>query len=133
VGENRVPQSRVKLASSAAKEHLMTINNPFLGPPFAESQGIAWGRGFAFGFQGPPASIPPPPDLAPEDRDAFNSGVLTGQEAATSGFPVPSECVDLNKEPVNPAELVPIGFELFAIAKRLAKKQPGLCCRSYSL
>jgi hypothetical protein len=72
--------------------------NPFLRPPQVESpQSRSWGRGFAFGFQGPPASLPTPADV--EDEDAFQQGVQAGQQAASNGFDIADDpCVDLNRE-----------------------------------
>jgi hypothetical protein len=88
------------------------IENPFLRPPLVESpQSKAWAMGFAFGFQGPPASVPPPPDIGPDVSDAFNQGVLIGQQTAIDGFQVQTECVDLREEPPTPADLLPAGFE----------------------
>ena len=59
------------------------IQNPFLIPPQVESpQSRSWGRGFAFGFQGPPASVEPGSNFPVEDLDAFDQGVLAGQTAA---------------------------------------------------
>jgi hypothetical protein len=88
------------------------IKNPFLLPPQVEGpQSQSWGRGFAFGFQGPPASVPRPADIDPEVSDAFDQGVLVGQQTAIDGFPVASACMDLGEEPPTPADLVPFGFE----------------------
>jgi hypothetical protein len=54
--------------------------------------------GFAFGFQGPEQSTMTPADIQPEDADAFNQGVLAGQDAAINGLSLPQPCVDLHAE-----------------------------------
>src|SRR5258708_24235086 len=88
------------------------IENPFLRPPQVEGPFFAaWQRGFVFGFQGPPASVPHPAIEDPEASNAFDQGVLAGQDAAINGFPVQADCVDLREEPPTPADLVPAGFE----------------------
>lgn len=94
------------------------LENPFLTPPQVESpQSRSWGRGFAFGFQGPPASVPTPADV--EDEDAFQQGVLVGQEAASSGLDIVDDpCVDLNKEKAL-LELIPTGFEAINLGREL--------------
>lgn len=75
------------------------IENPFLTPPQVESpQSRSWGFGFAFGFQGPAFSSMTPADIQPEDPDAFQQGVLAGQDAAANGISLDSTCVDLNAE-----------------------------------
>jgi hypothetical protein len=76
-----------------------TFQNPFLIPPQVESpQSRSWGFGFAFGFQGPEQSTMTPVDIQPEDPDAFDRGVLAGQDAAINGLSLPQQCVDLNAE-----------------------------------
>src|SRR5258708_8193772 len=88
------------------------IENPFLRPPQVEGPlSDAWAKGFVFGFQGPPASVPHPAIEDPEASNAFDQGVLAGQDAAINGFPVQADCVDLREEPPTPADLVPAGFE----------------------
>jgi hypothetical protein len=73
------------------------MENPFLTPPQVESpQSRSWGLGFAFGFQGPQFSSMTPADIQPEDADAFDQGVLAGQDAAINGLPVSNPCVDLH-------------------------------------
>ena len=73
--------------------------NPFLTPPQVESpESRSWGLGFAFGFQGPTNSSMAPADIQPEDPDAFEKGVLAGQESAIKGVPLSESCVDLNAE-----------------------------------
>jgi hypothetical protein len=62
------------------------ITNPFMAPPFAESQAIAWAKGFAFGFQGPPESVPRPSDIDPNDGDAFDAGVLVVSKRQSQAF-----------------------------------------------
>src|SRR5690242_4368657 len=74
------------------------MENPFLTPPQVESpQSRSWGFGFAFGFQGPQLSSMTPADIQPEDADAFDQGVLAGQDAAIQGVPVSNPCVDLHQ------------------------------------
>lgn len=70
------------------------ITNPFLGTP----QEAGWAMGFAFGFSSPPQSVPPPGVIAPELVDAFNEGVLVGQQAAIEGFEFGAECIDTIEE-----------------------------------
>jgi hypothetical protein len=101
------------------------ITNPFMAPPFAESQAIAWAKGFAFGFQGPPESVPRPSDIDPNDGDAFDAGVLVGQQTAIAGFPVPSECVDLREPPPSLLAFAPAGFEALTFLKEVGKKAGG--------
>lgn len=75
------------------------MENPFLTPPQVESpQSRSWGLGFAFGFQGPAHSSMAPADVQPEDPDAFEQGVLAGQNAAVSGVPLAQPCINLNAE-----------------------------------
>jgi len=75
------------------------IQNPFLTPPQVESdKSRSWALGFAFGFQGPAQSSMTPADIQPEDPDAFDQGVLVGQDAAINGVPLTRPCVDLNAE-----------------------------------
>jgi hypothetical protein len=98
------------------------IENPFLRPPLLESpQSKAWAMGFAFGFQGPPASVPRPLDIEPDASDAFDQGMLAGQQAAIDGFPVQVECVDLREEPPTPVDLLPAGFETLLTLVETAK------------
>ena len=76
------------------------MENPFLTPPQVESdKSRSWGMGFAFGFQGPAQSSLAPSDIGPEDADAFDIGVLAGQDAAINGFALAQPCVDMNVEP----------------------------------
>lgn len=103
------------------------LENPFLHPPLVESpQSRSWGLGLAFGFQGPPASIPTPTEV--EDSDAFQQGVSAGQLAAANGLEiVNNSCIDLNKEPptlINP-EFGAAGFEAITIAKDLLHAHLG--------
>jgi hypothetical protein len=73
--------------------------NPFLTPPQIESpQSRGWAMGFAFGFQGPEESTMTPATINPEDADAFDQGVLVGQDAAINGLSLATPCVDLNAE-----------------------------------
>jgi hypothetical protein len=76
------------------------IENPFLTVPQIESpQSRSWEAGFLYGFQGPEQSSFAQEDVPTEDRDAFNSGVLAGQDAAINGLLLDNICVDLNVEP----------------------------------
>jgi len=78
------------------------VQNPFLIPPQVESpQSRSWALGFTFGFQGPEQSTMTPADIQPEDADAFDQGVLAGQDAAINGLPLTQSCVDLNSEGPN--------------------------------
>jgi hypothetical protein len=73
--------------------------NPFLTIPQVESaQSRSWAMGFGFGFQGPSESTMTPADIAPEDVDAFNQGILAGQDAAINGLAFEQGCVDLHAE-----------------------------------
>jgi hypothetical protein len=73
------------------------MENPFLTPPQVESpQSRSWGMGFAYGFEGPAQSSPAPTDIGPEDADAFDLGVLAGQDSAINGLALASSCIDLN-------------------------------------
>jgi hypothetical protein len=75
------------------------MENPFLTPPQVESpQSRSWGLGFLYGFQGPAQSSIPQSDVDAEDADAFDMGVLAGQDAAINGLPLDSPCVDLHVE-----------------------------------
>jgi hypothetical protein len=99
------------------------IDNPFLRPPLLESpQSKAWAAGFAFGFQGPPTSVPRPPDIEPEASDEFDDGVLVGQQAAIDGFPVLVECVDLHAELPTWVDLLPVGFDALHTLAEVATK-----------
>ena len=89
------------------------INNPFLTPPQIEgSQSRSWAMGFAFGFQGPEESSMMPETINPADADAFDQGVLTGQDAAINGLSLATPCIDLNAEgPSGPHLAVTEGSE----------------------
>jgi hypothetical protein len=77
----------------------MPLQNPFLTPPQVESpQSRSRAIGFAFGFQGPNQSTMTSADIQPEDADAFDQGVLAGQDAAINGLSLPQPCIDLNSE-----------------------------------
>ncbi|MFC5740543.1 hypothetical protein [Dyella tabacisoli] len=97
------------------------LQNPFLTPPQIEGpKSRSWGRGLVFGFQGPPASVTTPANE--EDADAFQQGVLAGQQAATNGLDVLTDtCVDLHKESPATADLVPAGFEAVLIGKDIVE------------
>lgn len=88
------------------------MENPFLTPPQVESpQSRSWGVGFIYGFQGPAMSSMTTEDVAPEDFDAFDMGVLAGQDAAINGLEFASPCVDLNREGPSLLEIGSGGFE----------------------
>jgi hypothetical protein len=75
------------------------LQNPFLAPPQVESDSSrSWAMGFAFGFQGPEQSSMTPLEIQPENADAFDSGVLAGQDAAINGLTLANSCVDLHAE-----------------------------------
>lgn len=75
------------------------VSNPFLSIPQVESpQSRSWAMGFAFGFQGHEQSTLTPAEIQPEDADAFDQGVLGGQNAAINGVPLANACVDLHSE-----------------------------------
>ncbi len=74
--------------------------NPHLGTP---TEG-GWAMGFAFGFMSPPFSKDPPLVIAPEQLDAFNEGMLVGQQVAIEGLEVENPCVSLSQEPSPPVE-----------------------------
>jgi hypothetical protein len=98
------------------------IDNPFLRPPLVEGpQSNAWARGFVFGFQGPPASVPRPSDIEPDAADAFDQGVLTGQQTAIDGFPFSPVCVDLREESPTQLDLFPAGFEAVVTVTEVVK------------
>lgn len=97
--------------------------NPFLTPPQIESDASrSWAMGFAFGFQGPDHSSMTPADIQPEDADAFDVGVLAGQEAAINGLPFRQSCVDLHSEGPSVPHLaveggVDAGIAVFSLLK----------------
>jgi hypothetical protein len=97
------------------------LENPFLRPPQVKSpQSRSWGRGFAFGFQGPPASMITSENVEVEDADSFQQGVLVGQQAAIDGLEiVPDPCVDLNKEPPAILDFSASGFEALVMRKEI--------------
>jgi hypothetical protein len=100
--------ARVVASPDAAANHFcdkkkkgnIVIENPFLTPPQVESdKSRSWANGFIFGFQGPALSTLPRDDLDIEDTDAFDMGVLGGQQAAIEGIELHNACIDLNVEP----------------------------------
>jgi hypothetical protein len=98
------------------------MENPFLTPPQVESpQSRSWALGFGYGFQGPSMSSQAPEDIGPEDVDAFNLGVLAGQDCAINGLPLNEACVDLNVEPPTLPHIATSGIEgglaLWEVAK----------------
>ena len=75
------------------------MENPYLTTPQVEGpQSRSWSAGFLYGFQGPAQSSTAQGDVQSEDTDAFNEGVLAGQDAAVNGLPFEPGCVDLNVE-----------------------------------
>jgi hypothetical protein len=75
----------------------MYIENPYLRPPrVAGPKSRSWGQGFSYGFQGPEYSSIPTTDIHPEDADAFDEGVLAGQNASIDGIDLAQPCVNLN-------------------------------------
>jgi hypothetical protein len=74
--------------------------NPHLG---TDTEG-GWAMGFSWGFVGPAVSQDPPLVIAPEQMDAFNEGVLAGQQTAIDGLPVEPACVSLAQEVSSTAE-----------------------------
>jgi hypothetical protein len=98
------------------------LENPFLQSPQVQSAlSDAWAKGFAFGFQGPPASLPPPDFDDPAVSEAFNQGLLAGQQTAIDGFALLAECVDLREEPPTPSDLIPSGFEVALTIREVVK------------
>jgi hypothetical protein len=87
--------------------------NPFLTPPQVESpQSRSWAMGFAFGFEGPEQSTMTPADINPGDADAFDQGVLAGQDAAINGLSLATPCADLHAEgPTGPHLAATEGLE----------------------
>jgi hypothetical protein len=84
------------------------ITNPFDQDPFDPSQAVAWGQGFLFGLTGPFESTEQAPDSITEDvREAFEQGVLAGQQSAIDGLDVFPQCVD-TEEP----EHIPLAASL---------------------
>lgn len=92
--------------------------NPFLTPPQQEGpQSRSWGQGLVFGFQGPPASVVEPSNAQSEDPDAFQQGVLAGQDAAINGIDViANSCVDLNAQGPFPDGVPDVTWGTFEIA-----------------
>lgn len=75
------------------------VENPFLTIPQVESPASrSWEAGFLYGFQGPPQSSLAQGDVEAEDTDAFNQGVLAGQNSAIDGLELADVCVALNVE-----------------------------------
>jgi len=107
------------------------IENPFLVPPQVESpQSRSWAKGFVWGFEGPANSSLPQDDLTIEDNDAFDQGVLAGQNSAINGLELDHPCIDLNVEPPalshpfevkNFPEAADVGLEAIATAVEVAE------------
>lgn len=66
------------------------ITNPY---PTPSTSFGAWANGFFSGLTGPSHSIAAPADIAPPDVDAFNAGVLAGQQSAVDGISLSTPCV----------------------------------------
>lgn len=85
----------------------MYVENPYLQPPHIEGpQSRSWAQGFTFGFCGPEYSAFAQGDVATEDFDTFNEGVIAGQSAAIDGIDLRNSCVDLNAEDAHGAHLL---------------------------
>src|SRR5512145_2610889 len=69
---------------------LKMINNPY---PIPSMSAVAWVNGFFNGFSAPDYSIEPPANVAESDVEAFNAGVLAGQQSAISGLDLQYPCV----------------------------------------
>jgi hypothetical protein len=87
------------------------ITNPHLGTELESG----WAMGFAWGFIGPAFSVDPPLVIAPELMDAFNEGVLVGQQAAIEGLPINPACVSLEQEVSPAAEGFMEGVHIFEL------------------
>jgi len=71
------------------------IDNPF---PLASASAPVWCNGFVLGLTGPDHSIDAPENVPQEDVDAFNAGVLAGQQAAVDGLSLSGPCVPAAEE-----------------------------------
>jgi hypothetical protein len=101
------------------------IENPFLTPPQVESEkSRSWAKGFLWGFEGPTTSSLPRDDLGIEDNDAFDQGMLAGQQTAINGLELDNSCIDLNVEP--PALLHPFEVKNFPEAVDVVIEGGGL-------
>jgi hypothetical protein len=89
----------------------VAVSNPHLG----ESTEAGWAMGFAWGFQGPAFSQPPPKVIAPELIDVFNEGTLAGQQAAIDGLAFDPACVSLSQSVESGAEKFVDGFHKFEL------------------
>lgn len=70
------------------------LNNPFLPAPSAAR---AWAEGFTKGFAAI-SSPEPGENVASEDIDAFNQGVLAGEESSQSGISLGDPCIAASEE-----------------------------------
>lgn len=80
------------------------LQNPFLPAPSAAS---AWAEGFTKGFAA--ISSPEPGEsVMAEDIDAFNQGVVAGEESARAGISLGDPCITASEEhgPLHGAEVV---------------------------
>jgi len=93
------------------------ISNPFPSP---STSSVAWANGFFKGFAGPNQSIEPPSDVVESDIDAFNAGVLAGQQGAIDGLELSDPCVRAAEESSEAAHVV-TGLELLHGAWELRK------------
>lgn len=71
------------------------IDNPF---PLASASAPVWCNGFVLGLTGPDHSIDAPENVPQEDVDAFNAGVLAGQQVAVDGLSLSDPCVPAAEE-----------------------------------
>jgi hypothetical protein len=75
------------------------LENPFLSVPQVDGpKPRSWAMGFTYGFRGAAESTIAPADLQPEDVDAFNVGILAGQDCAINGLSIAESCIDLKVE-----------------------------------
>src|SRR5262245_56815916 len=88
---------------------VLTIENPHLG----EDTEAGWAMGFSWGFVGPAFSSDPPLVIAPDQFDAFNEGVLAGQQTAIDGLPLDKSCVSLAPFVSDAAETFMGGLHIF--------------------
>lgn len=78
----------------------VTLSNPHRGTDLE----AGWAMGCSWGYVGPGHSVDPPLVIAPELMDAFNEGVLAGQQAAIEGLDTGISCVSLQQEVSSGAE-----------------------------
>jgi hypothetical protein len=88
-----------------------TFTNPHLG---TETEG-GWAMGFSWGFLGPAFSRDPPLVIAPEQIDAFNEGVLAGQQAAIDGISIEPPCFSIRQQASSAVEDLMTGVHAFEV------------------